>query len=689
MKFISFKPKYLLFSLAILLVMNLTPLDSTALFGFLENSLNTATSHVQNPVEKANAIGKVNITRINAHIKKYVDQGLNNIKSFLEYRNEHIEKEFIFIEMFSPFCIISILFFIGFLCFFLQNRIVLVSKSPSGPIVISKYRIFRYIVLCSAINIFSFGVLRSFFVNNFITNKLLESLFIIMVLTISVRFFTKLFLGIDLFVHKKLNFKEELPRFKKGQILVLHTGYFIVFSLISLVGCVPYIITGLQLSILPFNVWGPVYAEVATVLMEGLIGFYALCITLFIISNRKADAPSSVNIYGFKLKLRTTYRFSILCAVITYLLYVGAILGFVNENVLDIFSSLTTIAICLLLHKNFGGNVSKYILAFVDSFFSEKFIQFFGKKNVQSYTQFVFNFLNVLFVGVLIFSFWNHKKVLDILSSLGVLILEKCVITGFIIFITYKIQVFLNFTIKHIIIQRTAIPVHMRDNSRLYALLLMVSYFTPFLWVPVLVMILFTFGVSGSFILSAFGIITLAVGFGAKDLIQDVIRGFFLIIDKTLDIGENVTIQDKTGTIEALTLRSVSWRSDDGVLHSIPYGKISLVSSNTNDFAYAVVEIGVSYNTDLVKAMKVMANVGQELMKNKEFSHAIISPIEILGVDKFVDSAIMIKARLKVLPLQQWKVKRALNLRIKQHFDQADIVMPFPQMDVRILNDKA
>ncbi len=685
MKFISFKLDLSFLFLMIFLGMSFPTCDAAALLQ-ISNPLELLNPNVQIPTEKIDKIGKVNITKINSYIEKTLKQGIERAKEFLEYRHEHVEKNSMLIEFFSPFFVILITFFIGFICFLFQKKGVL-SENSDGSVKISEYKIIRYIVFCLTLNISAFGILRSFFVNNFVTNKLLESLFIIMILTIVIRFFTKLFLGIDLFIHKKLNFKEDIPQSKKGQVLVLHVGYFLIFSLISLVGCIPYIVTVLKIA-MPFDVWGPIYAEITTILMDGLVGFYALSIILFIISNRKKDIVAPIKFYGLTLNPKFTYRLANLCAVLTFFLYMGEILRFVDGAIFDSFLSLTTISICLLLHKNWGGKASKYIQAFVETVFSKKFIQFFGKQNVQNYTQVAFNILNIGIVSIIILSFWNYEKVLEILSLIGLFIIEKCLIVGFIIFVTHKIQTFVNFSIKRIITQRTTVPIHLRDNSRLYALLLMASYFTPLLWIPVVVMVFLTFGVTSGFILSSFGILILVIGFGAKDLIEDIARGFFLIIDNTLDIGQNVTISDKGGTIEALTLRSVSWRSDDGILHSMPYSKLTLVSNNTSEFAYAMLEIGVAYNSDLIKTMQVMTKVGQDLMDDPKFKKSILSPIEIMGVDKFTDFSISIKARLKVLPMEQWKVRRELNLRIKQRFDLEGIVMPFPQMDIRVFNDK-
>jgi len=681
-----FKRKYLLLSFLLGLIIVSSSSNAIALLGF-PNPLDILTSNTQLSIEPIKSMEKIGITRLNTYIQNYFDEVISHIKDVLDYSEEKVEKRFIFTEFMGPFCIIILTLSIGFVCFSLQNKGALPFKKLRGPFMFAKNKVIKYIILCSLINIASFCILRFFLVNNFITEKLLKSLFIVMILTIIVRFFTKLFFDIDLFIDKKLNFKNELPRFKKGQVLVLHVGYFIIFSLISLVGCIPYAVTALGFTGLPFNVWGPTYAEITTVLMDGLVGFYALCIVLFIINNRKSSQSLPIRFSGLTLNSKTIYWLANLCAVLTYFLYMGTILRIVTQNIFNTFLSLTTFSIFLLLHKKAGKNVSKYIHAFVDAAFSTKFIELFGRKNVQKYTYITFNIITIFLASFIILSFWHNEKILRVSHFIGIFILEKCVGVTLLIYFTRKLQTFLNFTIKRIIFRRTTIPVHMRDNSRLYALLLMTSYFTPFIWIPTFVIILLMFGVSGNFILSAFGIIALAIGFGAKDLIEDIARGFFLIIDKTLDIGESVTIHDKIGIIEALTLRSVSWRGDDGVLHSIPYSKIDLVSNHTSEFVYTVLEIGVSYDADLLKAMQVLSQVGDELLHDPTFAPLILAPLEVLGVSQLGDHAIMIKSKIKVVPLQEGKIQRELNFRVKQRFDQEGIILPSPQMNIRILHE--
>jgi len=183
-------------------------------------------------------------------------------------------------------------------------------------------------------------------------------------------------------------------------------------------------------------------------------------------------------------------------------------------------------------------------------------------------------------------------------------------------------------------------------------------------------------------ILTGAGIAGLAVGFGAQNLVRDVIAGFFLILEDQVRVGDVVSINGKGGLVEQIHLRTISLRGLDGTVHIIPNGAITELSNQTKDFSYAVLDLGVAYKEDVDRVMDVLREVGADLQGDPAFSARVLEPIEILGVDAFADSAVVIKTRIKTLPIQQWAVGRELRRRIKIAFDARGIEIPFPHVSV-------
>jgi small conductance mechanosensitive channel len=183
-------------------------------------------------------------------------------------------------------------------------------------------------------------------------------------------------------------------------------------------------------------------------------------------------------------------------------------------------------------------------------------------------------------------------------------------------------------------------------------------------------------------ILTAAGIGGIALGFGAQTLVRDIIGGFFLIIENQIRIGDVVKIGDKSGLVEAINLRTVVLRDLEGVVHIIPNGSIQTISNMTKEWSRCVIDIAVAYKEDLDQVMNVLAQTGKVLQEDVQFAGYITEPIEILGVDNFADSAVIIKIMITTKPLKQWEVGRELRRRIKKAFDQHNIEIPFPHRTI-------
>jgi small conductance mechanosensitive channel len=195
-------------------------------------------------------------------------------------------------------------------------------------------------------------------------------------------------------------------------------------------------------------------------------------------------------------------------------------------------------------------------------------------------------------------------------------------------------------------------------------------------------MVLREMGVDITPILTGAGIAGLAVGFGAQNLVRDVIAGFFLILEDQVRVGDVAIINGKGGLVEAIRLRTIVLRGIDGTVHVFPNGTVNEISNMTKDFSYYVIDMGVAYKENVDHVMQVMREVGEELQKDPEYRDRILGPLEIMGVDSFADSAVVIRVRIKTVPIQQWNVGRELRRRIKNTFDAKGIEIPFPHISV-------
>jgi len=197
-----------------------------------------------------------------------------------------------------------------------------------------------------------------------------------------------------------------------------------------------------------------------------------------------------------------------------------------------------------------------------------------------------------------------------------------------------------------------------------------------------IMMILSEFGMNITPIITGAGIAGLAVGFGAQNLVRDVISGFFLILEDQIRVGDVAVINGTGGLVEAIRLRTTVLRDLEGVVHIFPNGEITQVANRTKEFSYYVINVGIAYKESVDEVMEVLKTTGDQLAQDPDFSSFILAPLEILGVDDFGDSQVTIKIRIKTIPLKQWMVGRELRRRIKNTFDSKGIEIPFPHLSV-------
>lgn len=195
-------------------------------------------------------------------------------------------------------------------------------------------------------------------------------------------------------------------------------------------------------------------------------------------------------------------------------------------------------------------------------------------------------------------------------------------------------------------------------------------------------LVLAELGVAIAPLLASAGVLGIAVGFGAQSLIKDYFNGLFLLLEDQVRQGDVVEIAGKGGLVEEITLRYIRLRDYEGNVHFIPSGAVSTVTNRSRGFAYAVIDAGVSYREDVEEVFAVMRDVAGAMRADEALAPLILDDIEIAGVEAWADSAVIIRCRFKVQPLQQWTVKRAFLQRLKRAFDRHGIEIPFPHLTV-------
>ena len=181
-------------------------------------------------------------------------------------------------------------------------------------------------------------------------------------------------------------------------------------------------------------------------------------------------------------------------------------------------------------------------------------------------------------------------------------------------------------------------------------------------------------------ILATAGVLGVAIGFGAKKIVEDIFTGLSIILSGQLRLGDYVTVNNSTGTVEKITLTMIVIRTFNGDVHYLRNGQIDTIVNQTKDFSYPLFNLGVSYKTDVAHVVRVLKEIGKELRQNPEYSKFILADIEVFGLNEFQDSSIVIQFRIKTTPQEQWMVKRKLNQMIKERFEQEGIEIPYPQL---------
>ena len=205
------------------------------------------------------------------------------------------------------------------------------------------------------------------------------------------------------------------------------------------------------------------------------------------------------------------------------------------------------------------------------------------------------------------------------------------------------------------------------------------------IWIIASLMILEEFGVQIAPIFAAAGIVGIAFGFGGQYLIKDIISGLFIILENQYRIGDIVAFDKVSGLVENITLRKTTLRDMDGTVHHIPHGEVKTVSNYSKDFSRINLNVGIAYNSDLEKVIRVVNRVGLEIFNDPNFKEMLVTPPQFLRVDNLEDSSVAIKIVADTKPLKQWELTGELRKRLLIAFNKEGIEIPFPQRVVHNL----
>jgi len=204
------------------------------------------------------------------------------------------------------------------------------------------------------------------------------------------------------------------------------------------------------------------------------------------------------------------------------------------------------------------------------------------------------------------------------------------------------------------------------------------------LLVITVIAVLANLGVNVTPLLAGAGVVGLAIGFGAQSLVQDLITGLFIVVEDSIAIGDSIELPDHAGVVEAMTIRTVRLRDGRGALHTLPYSQIKAVKNLSRGYAYAVFNIGITYQSDLDQALELIRTTGAELARDRHYARNLMSGLDILGLDRFDPNGPVVMAQFKTRPLMQADITRAFNARLKRNFDASGIRMASPSLTIQV-----
>ena len=223
-------------------------------------------------------------------------------------------------------------------------------------------------------------------------------------------------------------------------------------------------------------------------------------------------------------------------------------------------------------------------------------------------------------------------------------------------------------------------------SKRIETLVRIIGYvFSVVIALVAIMLVLSELGISIAPLLATAGVVGIAVSFGAQSLVKDYFIGIVMLLENQIRQGDFIEVAGKLGSVEEVTLRYVRLRDAEGAVHFVPNGSITAVTNHSREFAFAVIDIGVSYQANLGQTYEVIKTVGRQLRENPDFADGILDDLEIQGVNQLGDSAVTVRLRVKVRASSKAGIRRALLGQLKEALDQAGIEIPFPQRVVHMV----
>jgi moderate conductance mechanosensitive channel len=180
-------------------------------------------------------------------------------------------------------------------------------------------------------------------------------------------------------------------------------------------------------------------------------------------------------------------------------------------------------------------------------------------------------------------------------------------------------------------------------------------------------------GVNVAPLLAGAGIVGIAIGFGSQKLVQDLITGLFLLLENTVQVGDNVSVSGLSGTVENVSIRTIRLRAGDGSVHIVPFSAVTTITNSSRGAGNAAVSVNVSYKEDTDRAGQILKDIVAEMRQEPEYRQAIRGDLELWGIDKVDGSMVSIVGQIRCTDSGRWPVQREFNRRMKQKFQEAGI----------------
>jgi moderate conductance mechanosensitive channel len=202
------------------------------------------------------------------------------------------------------------------------------------------------------------------------------------------------------------------------------------------------------------------------------------------------------------------------------------------------------------------------------------------------------------------------------------------------------------------------------------------------IWTVAALTVLSQAGIAVGPLLAAAGIVGIALGFGAQNLVRDLLAGFFILLENHYDVGDVIEVAGVSGAVESVGLRTTTLRGLDARRHIVPNGEIRVSTNLTKLYSRYLMTLPVPYDEDVDRAVGVLRRVADEMRREDRFRDLMVAPITVLGVDNYGDSSVDVTCYVETAPGAQWEVGRELRRRLKRALDEEGISIPYPHREI-------